>query len=318
MTIPVEGPTQSASRITVVISGSTGLIGSALARELEHRGHDVRRLVRREARTEREIPWDPQRGTIEAKRLDGIHVLINLSGESLAQRWTDGAKRRILESRVNATTTLARAITSLEHKPRVLLSGSAMGVYGRHRDETVDETSTVGDDFLASVCVAWEAATEPVSAAGVRVVHLRTGLVLSPNGGALEKMLIPFRLGVGGRLGSGEQWMSWIALSDYVDAVSFLIDATSVSGPVNMVAPNPVTNEEFTRVLARVLRRPAFFHVPRAAMALTMGEMAEGTILASQRIRPRRLLEAGFDFSLPTLEAALRAELTQTTTRSAS
>jgi uncharacterized protein (TIGR01777 family) len=297
--------------MTVAVTGSTGLIGSAIVRVLTSRGHAVRPIVRRPSKNDSEIVWDVERETIDASRLEGVDAVINLAGESLAQRWNEGVKREIRDSRVKGTSTLSRAIASLGRKPSVMLSGSAMGIYGSRGDETLDESSSLGDDFLASVCKEWEAATAPAEAAGVRVVHLRTGLVLSPNGGGLPKLLIPFRMGVGGRVGSGKQWSSWISLSDYVEAVTFLLNNASFAGPVNLVAPNPVTNGEFTRVLARVLRRPAFFHVPRAALTLAMGEMAEGTILASQRIRPRRLLEAGFNFSLPTLEAALRAELTR-------
>jgi uncharacterized protein (TIGR01777 family) len=301
----------SSPRMTIAISGSTGLIGSAAVRGLEQRGHLIRRIVRHAARSDSEISWDPERKTIDTARLNGVDAVINLAGETLSQRWSEKVKLRIRESRVDGTTTLANAIASLETKPQALLSGSAMGIYGQRGDETLDESSPLGDDFLASVCKAWEAATEPAAAAGVRVVNLRTGLVISPNGGALERILPPFRLGAGGRLGSGRQWMSWIALGDYVSALAFLIDNASIAGPVNMVAPNPVTNEEFRRVLARVLRRPAIFHVPRAALTFALGEMAEATVLASQRVRPRRLLEAGFTFSSPTLEAALRAELTR-------
>ena len=312
MTNPVLRPLESPpTRLTVAVSGATGLIGSAIVRVLIQRGNVVRPLVRRPAKTMDEISWDPERETIDASRLAGVDAIINLAGESLAQRWSDNVKQAIRDSRVKGTTTLARAIASLDQKPRALLSGSAMGIYGIRGNETLDESSTLGDDFLASVAKDWEAATQPAIDAGIRVVHLRTGLVVSPNGGALPKMLLPFRMGVGGKLGDGKQWMSWIALTDYVEAVTFLLDSASIAGPVNLVAPNPVTNEEFTRVLARVLRRPAFFHVPRAALTLTMGEMAEATVLASQRIRPRRLLEAGFNFSLPTLEAALRAEFTR-------
>jgi len=239
--------------------------------------------------------------------------VINLAGEPIAQRWTDDAKRRIRASRLNATSTLVRALSAISDKPRVLLSGSAIGIYGAERTGTVDETSSLGDDFLASVAKEWEAATDPAKAAGIRVVLLRTGIVLSRNGGALEKLLLPFKFGAGGKLGSGNQWMSWIALADYVGALAFLLETERVSGPVNLVAPNPVTNAEFTRLLGRVLRRPALFTVPRFAMSLVLGEMAEDTVLADQRVRPLRLLEAGFNFTLPTLEAALRAELTQST-----
>ena len=298
--------------MTIAISGSTGLIGSAAARAFERRGHDVRPIVRRAARTDSEISWDPERKTIDVTRLNGVDAVINLAGEPLSQRWSDRVKQRIRESRVDGTVTLARAIASLETKPPVMLSGSAIGIYGRNRgDETLDEASSLGDDFLASVAKDWEAATQPAVEAGIRVVNLRTGLVVSPNGGALEKMLPPFRLGAGGRFGDGKQWMSWIALGDYIAALAFLLDTPAIAGPVNLVAPNPVPNEEFTSVLARVLRRPAIFHLPRAALKLALGEMAEATVLASQRVRPRCLLEAGFNFSLPTLEAALRAELTR-------
>jgi uncharacterized protein len=297
--------------MTVAISGSSGLIGSSVRRVLEQRGHAVRPLVRRVAANDNEIRWDPEHGSVDDARLSGVDAVIHLAGESLAQRWSNDAKQRIRDSRIKGTSTLSRSLAQLEQKPRVMLSGSAIGIYGSRGDETLDESSTPGNDFLASVCVAWEAATQPAVAAGIRVVNLRSGLVLSPTGGALEKMLTPFRLGVGGRFGTGEQWMSWIALADYVEALMFLIDNVSIAGPVNLVAPNPVTNRELTRVLARVLRRPAFFHVPRAALVLALGEMAEGTVLASQRVRPRALLEAGFNFTLPTLEAALRAELTR-------
>jgi len=312
MTNPVLNSLQSPpTGMTVAITGSTGLIGSAVVRALTQFGAVVRPLVRRAAQNENEISWDPEHETVDVARLEGVDAVINLAGESLAQRWSDSVKRRIRDSRVKGTAALSRAIASLAVKPRVMLSGSAMGIYGLRGDETLDESSTLGNDFLAGVATEWEAATKPAIDAGIRVVLLRTGLVLSPDGGALEKLLTPFRLGVGGRLGDGKQWSSWIALTDYVNAVIFLLGDASIAGPVNLVAPNPVTNEEFTRVLARVLRRPAFFHVPRAALTLTMGEMAEATVLASQRIRPRRLLEAGFNFSLPTLEAALRAELTR-------
>ena len=297
--------------MTVAVTGSSGLIGSAIVRVLTQRGHTVRPIVRRPARNDSEIFWDQQHDTIDLARLEGVDAVINLAGASLAQLWTKRAKRTIRDSRVKGTATLSRAIASLDKKPQAMLSGSAIGVYGLRGDETLDESSTLGDDFLALVAREWETATRPAADAGIRVVELRTGLVVSPDGGVLAKMLLPFRLGVGGRFGDGEQWMSWIALSDYVEAVAFLLDNAALAGPVNLVAPNPVTNAEFTRVFARVLRRPAFFHVPRAALTLLMGEMAEGTILASQRLRPRRLLEAGFNFSLPTLEAALRAELTR-------
>ena len=305
MTTPTSPP-----RFSVAITGSTGLIGSAAVRVFEQRDMRVLHVVRRAARADNEIAWDPTAGTIDGAKLDGVDAVINLAGANIAQRWTDDAKRAIRDSRVNGTTALCNAIAGLSHKPKVLLSGSAIGIYGAQRGDSVDESSTLGDDFLAVVAREWEAATAPASAAGIRVVHLRTGIVLSRHGGMLEKLLLPFKLGVGGKLGSGEQWLSWIALADYVEALSFLLNTEGVSGPVNLVAPNPATNAEFTRALGRVLRRPTAFTVPKVAMSLAFGEMADDTIFASQRVRPRRLLEAGFAFALPTLEGALREELT--------
>jgi len=270
----------------------------------------VLRVVRRDARAATEIAWNPSAGSIDAAKLDGVDAVINLAGANIAQRWTDDAQRAIRESRISGTTALCNALAGLPNKPRVLLSGSAIGIYGAHRADPVDESSSLGNDFLATVAREWEAATAPASGAGIRVVTLRTGIVLSRHGGMLEKLLLPFRLGVGGKLGSGEQWLSWIALADYVEALAFLLTAERVSGPVNLVAPNPATNAEFTRALGRVLRRPTVFTVPKLAMSLAYGEMADDTIFASQRVRPRRLLEAGFAFALPTLEGALREELT--------
>jgi uncharacterized protein (TIGR01777 family) len=303
-------PIPPPSPFTVALTGSTGLIGSAAVRVFEQRGLRVLRLVRRAANGDREIAWNPSAGSVDAAKLEGVDAVINLAGANIAQRWTEHAKLAIRESRINGTTALCRALAGMSNKPRVLLSGSAIGIYGAQRSDPLDESSSLGDDFLASVARDWEEATESASAAGIRVVHLRTGIVLSRDGGMLERLLLPFKLGIGGRLGDGRQWLSWIALADYVEALSFLLTADSVAGPVNIVAPNPVTNAEFTRALGRVLRRPAVFPVPRIAMSLAFGEMAEDTIFADQRVRPRRLLEAGFAFALPALEAALRQELT--------
>lgn len=302
--------TPSSQPITVAISGSTGLIGSAAVRVFEQRGIRVVHLVRRAARGENEIAWNPSMGSIDAPKLEAVDAVINLAGANIAERWTDDQKRAIRESRVNGTALLCRTLANLSSKPRVLLSGSAIGIYGAHRAEPVDESSTLGNDFLATVAQEWEAATQPAAAAGIRVVLLRTGIVLSPKGGMLERLLLPFKLGVGGRLGRGDQWTSWIALADYVEALSFLLNADGIVGPVNLVAPNPVTNAEFTHALGRVLHRPTVFTVPKIAMDLAFGEMADDTIFASQRVRPSRLLEAGFTFASPTLEGALRKELT--------
>ena len=294
----------------IAITGASGLVGSALTHALESHGHTVIRLVRRPARDAREISWDPGREQLDLPGLDGVEAVVNLAGVNLFRLWTAGARKSIRSSRVPGTTALSRAIASLPAKPRVLLSASAIGIYGSDRgDESLDETSTFGRDFLASVCQEWEAATVPASDAGIRVVTTRTGLVLSPKGGALATMLLPFQLGLGAHFGTGRQWMSWISLTDAVNALIFLIRAEQVAGPVNVVAPNPVTNKEFTRILGYVLSRPTLFRIPRFAAVLAFGEMGESTILASQRVRPRRLLENGFEFSAPTMEAALRTEL---------
>jgi uncharacterized protein (TIGR01777 family) len=269
----------------------------------------VKRLVRRAAGAGDEVAWNPERDEIDTGALQGIDAVINLAGESIAQRWTRNSMREIRESRVRATSLIARTIASLSPRPRAFISGSAVGYYGSRGDETLDESSTAGDDFLASVCRDWEAATAPARDAGIRVAISRTGIVLDPHGGALAKMLTPFRMGVGGKLGDGRHWMSWIALADMVRALRHLVETESVSGPANAVAPNPVDNAEFTRVLASVLRRPAMVPVPRFALELLYGPMAEGAALASQRVLPRRLLASGFAFNLPSLEGALQTIL---------
>jgi len=300
------------TRPTVVaITGSSGVIGSGLSHALAERGSVVKRVVRREARGPDEISWHPDRSEIDANGLAGVDAIVNLAGENLFQRWTDSAKERIRESRVSGTSALARAIASMsdDARPRVLLSGSAVGIYGDRGDESLDEGSSLGDDFLAVVCKEWEAATRPAADAGVRVIALRTGIVLAREGGALSKFLLPFRLGLGGRLGSGQQWMSWIGIRDMIGAIVWLLSDARTAGPVNLVSPNPVNNAEFAHTLARVLRRPAVLPVPHLALELLLGELADAAILASQRVRPARLLQGGFEFAHPTLEAALRAEV---------
>lgn len=291
--------------IRVAIAGATGLIGAALATALRGAGARVLRVTRR-ASTPDDVQWDPTAGRIDAAKLDGVDAVVNLAGETIGVRWTEERKRRIRDSRVVGTALLARTLAGLATPPRVLVSGSAVGIYGNRGDEVLDETSAPGDDFLARVGVEWEAAADPARAAGIRVVHTRTGLVLAAHGGALEPMLRQFKLGVGGKLGSGEQWMSWISLDDEVRAISFAIRSEEVSGPLNVVAPNPVTGADFARTLARVLGRPSLFSVPRFALEALFGEMADVALLASQRALPRRLLGFGFEFQHPTLEQALR------------
>jgi uncharacterized protein (TIGR01777 family) len=299
-----------AGRLRVAITGASGLIGSALSRSLREDGHRVHPVVRRSPRPgSGEIGWDPAIGRIDAEAFTGVDAVVHLAGENVGERWTPAKKRRIRESRVQGTSLLARALASLPEPPRVLVSGSAIGYYGDRGDEVLREDSGPGGDFLAEVGQEWEAATEPAARAGIRVVLPRLGVVLTPDGGALERMLPPFRLGVGGKLGDGRQWMSWISLPDAVRVLRFAIRAPELSGPVNATAPEPVTNEEFTRALGRALGRPTLMRVPAAALRLVYGEMAEATLLASQRAAPTRLQHAGFRFLHPQLDTALRAVL---------
>jgi uncharacterized protein (TIGR01777 family) len=293
--------------LLIAITGSSGMIGSALVRSLVADGHTVRRLVRRAPRAGDEVAWNPERNEIDAKGLSGVDAVVNLAGENIAQRWTRESMRRIRESRVQATSLVAATMATLSPRPRALVSGSAVGYYGERGDEVLDEASSVGTDFLASVCKDWEAATAPARDAGIRVAISRTGIVLDRRGGALAKMLTPFRLGVGGHLGNGRQWMSWIAIADMVRALRFLIEHDGAAGPFDLTAPNPVDNAEFTRVLASVLHRPAIFPVPQLALELLYGPMAKGAALASQRALPRQLLASGFDFVLPNLREALES-----------
>jgi uncharacterized protein (TIGR01777 family) len=293
--------------LLIAITGSSGMIGSALVRSLVADGHAVRRLVRRAPRAGDEVAWNPERNEIDANGLSGVDAVVNLAGENIAQRWTRESMGRIRESRVQATSLVAATMATLSPRPRVLVSGSAVGYYGERGDEVLDETSRVGDDFLASVCKDWEAATAPAHDAGIRVAISRTGIVLDRRGGALAKMLTPFRLGVGGHLGNGRQWMSWIAIADMVRALRFLVEHEGAVGPFDLTAPNPVDNAEFTRVLASVLHRPAIFPVPQLALELLYGPMAKGAALASQRALPRQLLASGFDFVLPDLREALES-----------
>jgi len=295
--------------LLIAITGSSGMIGSALVRSLVADGHTVRRLVRRAPRAGDEVAWNPERNEIDAKGLSGVDAVVNLAGENIAQRWTRESMRRIRESRVQATSLVAATMAALSPRPRALVSGSAVGYYGERGDEVLDEMSSAGNDFLASVCKDWEAATAPARDAGIRVAISRTGIVLDRRGVALAKMLTPFRLGVGGHLGNGRQWMSWIAIADMVRALRFLVehDGAGAAGPFDLTAPNPVDNAEFTRVLASVLHRPAIFPVPQLALELLYGPMAKGAALASQRALPRQLLANGFDFVLPDLREALES-----------
>jgi uncharacterized protein (TIGR01777 family) len=305
-------PEPLGTSFTVAISGATGLIGTALASALREKGNTVRRLVRSTQRAMAgDIIWDPARGQLDARDLNGCDAIIHLAGAPIAERWTSEHKREILDSRVRGTSLIARAVAAMNVKPSVVLSGSAIGYYGSRADELLDESSSRGSDFLASVVQQWEDAARPIADAGVRLVTLRTGIVLSSEGGALGKMLLPFRIGAGGRVGDGQQWMSWIALADHVRALDHLLHADTVAGPVNITAMNPVRNADFAETLGRVLNRPAIIPVPVFALELAFGEMAGATVLASQRVAPRRLSESGFAFDYPTLEQALRFELSR-------
>lgn len=301
---------EAASPITVAVTGATGLIGSALVERLRSHGHTVRRLVHspRAARDD-DVVWDAERAELPAGALEGVGAVVNLAGEPIARRWTAQRKRAIHDSRSVGTDRLARAIAALESKPQVLLNASAVGFYGDRGDEVLTESSSAGDDFLAGVVVDWERATAPAAAAGVRVVLLRSGVVLSRHGGALARMLPPFRLGFGGPIGKGQQWMSWIALEDHLRAVEHALFTDTLSGAANLVSPNPVRNAHFATTLGRVLARPAVIPVPAVALALLYGEMARATLLASQRALPQALAASGFEFHHPTLEGALREEL---------
>jgi uncharacterized protein len=290
----------------VAITGSSGLVGQALVPSLQANGHEVLRIVRREPRGDDEVAWDPDRGEIDAGRLEAVDAVVHLAGENLAAgRWTDARKHRLRSSRIEATRWLAQTLAARTRRPTVLVSASAVGYYGNRGADWLDETSPPGTDFLARLCLDWEDATASAASAGIRVVRLRTGLVLSPRGGALAKMLPLFRLGIGGVLGPGTQYVSWIAIDDLVAAIGHALASPSVDGALNAVAPSPVTNLELTKTLGRVLGRPTLARAPKLALRLAFGELAEATLLASQRVRPLRLLETGYRFRFPELPGAL-------------
>ncbi len=293
----------------ILVTGSTGLVGSALINFLETNGNQVLRLVRHTPRNAAtEIEWYPEQGRVTNQNaFEGFDAAIHLAGESVAEgRWTPEKKARIRESRVHGTTLLAETLAKLERPPRVLASASAIGFYGNRGDEVLTEESAPGKGFLAGVCREWEAATAAAEKAGIRVVHLRFGIVLSSQGGALAKLLTPFKLGAGGKIGNGKQWMSWIAIDDAIAAIHKVISADDMNGAVNLVAPNPVTNAELTETLGRVLGRPTLLGVPAFAARIAFGEMADAMLLSSARVQPQKLLESGYVFEHTQLEGALR------------
>lgn len=296
---------------TIVVTGTSGLIGSALVARLRARGHRVRPLVRRPPRSPDEARWNPARGELDPRLLEGVDAVVHLAGAPIGVRWTRRRRRAIRDSRVGSTRMVAEAIAAAVDPPPTFLSGSAIGLYGHRGDEWLDERSAAGDDFLAHVTAEWEEATAPAARAGVRTACLRSGVVLAARGGALARLLPLFRVGLGGPLGAGRQWMSWISLRDEVRAIEHVLDTVLVRGAVNLVAPEPVRNADFAAALAQTLHRPAVLRVPALALRLVLGEMAQATLLASQRVQPRVLLDTGFVFTAPALVEALREVLAE-------
>jgi len=294
----------------ILISGASGLIGSALVPYLEGAGHTLTRLVRRPQRGPRERTWDPAVGVLDPAVLESVDAVINLSGEDLATgRWTAARKRSLWDSRVHSTNLLASAIALATPKPQVMINSSGVGFYGDRGDDVLTEDGAPGTGFLPRLAQAWEAAADPARAAGTRVVAMRMGVVLAAHGGALAKMLVPFRYGAGGRFGNGRAWWTWIALEDVLAATSFALENPALVGPVNLVAPEPLRNVDFVRALGRVLHRPALVPAPAFALRALLGEMADAALLASTRAVPRRLLDAGFRHRFPEIEDALRDAL---------
>lgn len=292
----------------IAITGSSGLIGSALRLQLEGEGHTVLGVSRSGGKTDDSVRWDPRKGEIEREKLTGVDAVVHLAGENIASgRWTEEQRRKIRDSRVVGTRFLAQVLTELESPPKVFISASAIGYYGSRGDEILDEDSGPGEGFLSEVAKEWEEAASTAAESGIRTVHPRIGVVLSTQGGALQKMLTPFKLGLGGRIGNGRQHFSWIGIHDVVEGIRWCLLEEGLKGPVNLVAPNPVTNREFTHTLGKVLNRPTPFPVPSFVLQIVLGKMAaEALVLSSTRVVPKRLEESGFNFSTPNLEGALR------------
>lgn len=294
----------------VLVSGSSGMVGSALTKELEVKGHQVLRLVREEPSDENQITWDPITGQIDSSKLNGLDAVVNLAGENISTgRWTPQKKKRIWDSRVLGTQNLVRALMTLENPPKTLINASAIGFYGDTGSTAVDETGPHGSGFLASICKDWEEATEDADKQGIRVVKLRIGMVVSKTGGALKKMLLPFKLGFGGKVGSGKQYMSWISIDDLVAMIIACMENEGISGAVNAVAPNPLTNAAFTKALGSALRRPTIFPLPAFVARMMLGEMADELLLVSTRITPKVMTDHGFVFKHSTIEEAFQEYL---------
>jgi uncharacterized protein (TIGR01777 family) len=296
--------------LQVLISGASGLVGRELTAFLERRGDSVLKLVRTKERADKNIYWDPEAGILDGAGLENVDAVVHLAGENISEgKWTDEKKARIRDSRIKGTTLLSNRISSLKTKPRVLVSASAIGIYGNRGSEVLTENSSPGDDFLSGVCRDWESSTNAAKEAGIRVVNARIGIVLSKAGGALGKLLVPFKMGVGGRVGDGKQYMSWIAIADLISAIAFAIETDFLNGPVNLVAPNPVTNEAFTNALGEVLSRPTILPAPAFAMRMLFGEMADALLLSSARVIPEKLISSGYKFQYPELKSALKSVL---------
>ena len=290
----------------ILISGASGFIGGALVPSLESSGAQITRLSRSESGANtKTIPWDPAKA-IAPEAVSGFDAVIHLAGESIVGRWTTSKKEKIRNSRVVGTRNLAQALAHAKNKPKVFICSSAIGYYGDRGGEVLNEGSNPGTGFLPDVCREWEAATQPASDGGIRTVQIRTGIALSSKGGALAKMLTPFKMGVGGRIGNGRQWMSWIDIEDMIGAILHVLNTETLRGPVNMVAPKPVTNADFTKTLAAVLSRPAFFPMPAFAVKLAFGEMGETVLLGSQRVEPAQLVRSGYAFRFTDLQASLQ------------
>jgi len=294
--------------MNILLSGSTGMIGSALIEALQSQNHRLTRLARSPLQSsEPAVQWNPSAGTLNAKDLEGFDGVVHLAGESIAaRRWTDAQKAKIRDSRVQGTKLLSETLAKLSKPPKVLVCASAIGYYGNRGDTILREDSGAGTGFLADICREWESAADPARKKGIRVVHLRIGVVMSPKGGALAKMLLPFKMGVGGIVGNGKQYWSWVSLDDVIGAIRHALMTESLHGAVNAVTPRAVTNQEFTKTLGKVLSRPTIFPLPGFAARLMLGEMADDLLLSSARIEPARLLASGYKFQHPELEGALR------------
>ena len=290
----------------ILITGASGLVGTELQRSFAAQGYEMLLASRKEPTDEQHIQWSIEDGFADPEKLEGVDVVVHLAGENVSGfRWTDEKKKAIHDSRVLGTRNVVNAISKLKKRPKVFVASSAVGFYGERGDEEVTESSAAGDNFLAGVCKEWEAESRRAEDAGIRTVLLRTGIVLSKDGGALATMLTPFKLGVGGVVGNGKQWMSWISMDDEIDVINFAIDNENIRGAVNAVSPHPVTNQEFTKTLGEVLYRPTFIPLPEFAVSMIFGEMGDALLLASTKVMPKRLEDAGFEFKYPELKPAI-------------